>query len=99
MTVRSYKDLNLVRANIETECRQFIQTRTYAIQSIGPMPGQKPGLRVTFAKTGENFATVNIFYNGDGSSTVQYLTGANQSLGKELADYLLKPLTLKNLNM
>jgi hypothetical protein len=42
MTVRSYKDLNLVRANIETECRQFIQTRTYVIQLIGPMPGQNP---------------------------------------------------------
>jgi len=102
MTIRSYKDLNLVRANIENECRQFIKTRTYAIKSISPMPGQRPGLRVTFAKTGESLATVNIFYNGDGSCTVQYLTGANHSLGKELADHLfetINPAEFEQVNM
>ncbi|EMR3754806.1 type II toxin-antitoxin system RnlA family toxin [Proteus mirabilis] len=102
MTVRSYQDLNLDRANIETECRQFIQTRAYTVQSIGPMPGQRPGLRVTFAKIGENFATVNIFYNGNGSCTVQYLTGANRPLGKELADYLfetINPAEFEHVNM
>ncbi len=102
MTVRIYRDLNLVRANLEAECRQFIQTRTYSVHSIGPMPGQRPGLRVTFAKTGESFATVNIFYNGDGSCTVQYLTGANHLLGKELADHLfetINPAEFEHVNM
>ncbi|CAM7025148.1 type II toxin-antitoxin system RnlA family toxin [Morganella morganii] len=102
MIVRNYRNLNLVRANIETECRQFIQTKTYTVQSIGPMPGQRPGLRVRFAKTGESFATVDIFYNSDGSSTVQYRTGANQSLGKELADHLfetINPAEFEHVNM
>ncbi|HEQ1856699.1 TPA: type II toxin-antitoxin system RnlA family toxin [Providencia alcalifaciens] len=102
MAVRSYKDLNLDRANIETECRKFIQTRTYTVQSIGPMPGQRPGLQVIFAKIGENFATINIFYNSNGSCTVQYLTGANQPLGKELADHLfetINPAEFEHVNM
>lgn len=98
MTIRSYKNLNLVRANIETESRQFIENKNYSIQSIGPMPWSRAGLRVVFTRPGVNLATVDIFYNGDGSTTIQYLTGANRSLGQELADHLLKPSILLNLS-
>ena len=65
MTIRSYKNLNLVRANIETESRQFIENKNYSIQSIGPMPGSRAGLRVVFTRPGVNLATVDIFYNGE----------------------------------
>lgn len=102
MTIRSYKNLNLVRANIETESRQFIENKNYSIQSIGPMPGSRAGLRVVFTRPGVNLATVDIFYNGDGSTTIQYLTGANRSLGQELADHLfetINPAEFEQVNM
>lgn len=92
MTVRSYKDLNLERANIESECRGFIQSRTYTLDAIGPMPGTQNGLRVKFVKPGHSIATVDILYNCGGSSTVKYLTGANHDLGKELADHLFETI-------
>lgn len=92
MTVRNYQGLNLDRVNIDNECKGFIQSRTYSLQEIGPMPGQRPGLRVKFVKPGFSLATVNIFYNSDGSSTVQYLTGTNPDLGKELADHLFETI-------
>ncbi|MGQ0440570.1 type II toxin-antitoxin system RnlA family toxin, partial [Bacillus sp. B-TM1] len=58
--------------------------------------------RVVFAKPGEALATVNIFYNNGGTSTVQYQTGANHNLGKELADDLyetINPAEFEQVNM
>ncbi|EHI42853.1 hypothetical protein OPAG_08601, partial [Rhodococcus opacus PD630] len=60
------------------------------------------GLRVVFTRPGVNLATVDIFYNGDGSTTIQYLTGANRSLGQELADHLfetINPAEFEQVNM
>lgn len=102
MTVRTYTDLNLDRATIESTSREFIAQKSYSVHSVGAMPGARPGLRVVFAKQGESLATVNIFYNKGGTSTVQYLTGANQNLGKELADHLyetINPAEFENVNM
>lgn len=102
MTVRNYTNLNLDRTTIEATSRAFIENKNYSVHSIGPMPGTRAGLRVVFAKPGEALATVNIFYNNGGTSTVQYQTGANRNLGKELADNLyetINPAEFEQVNM
>lgn len=102
MTVRTYNNLNLDRETIEATSRAFIEHKTYSVHSIGPMPGTRLGLRVVFAKQGDALATVNIFYNRGGTSTVQYQTGANHNLGKELADHLyetINPAEFEHVNM
>ncbi len=102
MTVRNYTNLNLDRTTIEATSRAFIENKNYSVHSIGPMPGARAGLRVVFAKPGEALATVNIFYNNGGTSTVQYQTGANHNLGKELADDLyetINPAEFEQVNM
>jgi len=102
MDGRDYKNLNLDRASIEAHCRQFIETKNYSIQSICARPGAASGLRVVFAKPGEAFATVDMLTNKGGTTTVQYLTGANPELGKELADHLyetINPAEFEHVNM
>lgn len=102
MTDRTYSNLNLERAIIETASREFIEYKAYSLHSIGPMPGTRPGLRLVFAKHGEALATVNIFYNQGGTSTIQYLTGSNPNLGKELADHLyetINPAEFEHVNL
>ncbi|RZR08149.1 type II toxin-antitoxin system RnlA family toxin [Vibrio vulnificus] len=89
---RNYKNLNLDRSSIQTLVEQFISDRAYTLESLGDMPGTQKGKRIIFGHAGKNFATVDIFFIKDGTSTLKYLVGANQELGKELVDYLYESI-------
>lgn len=91
------QNLNLVRANIETESRQFIENKTIQSNQLVLCQGQGLGFGSYLPDQGLTWQLWT-FYNGDGSTTIQYLTGANRSLGQELADHLLKPSILLNLS-
>jgi hypothetical protein len=89
---RNYKNLNLVRANIEDVVNSFILQHGLILESIGDMPGAQNGKRVVFGQVGDVFATVNILFITGGPSTVQFKTGKNQPLGKRLADCLYETI-------
>ncbi|MEX3072139.1 type II toxin-antitoxin system RnlA family toxin [Vibrio alginolyticus] len=99
---RNYKNLNLERAAIEELTNKMMEERNYTLESFDDVPGTQTGKRVVFGHAGKNFATVNIFFIKDGTSTIQYLTGANRELGKELADYLyesINPAEFEKVNL
>jgi hypothetical protein len=99
---RNYKNLNLDRSLIQGVTESFAESHQYAIESIGDMPGTQNGVRVVFGQAGNPFATVNIFFNKDGTSTLQFATGANQQLGKLLVDQLydsINPAEFEQVNL
>ncbi|ABV86603.1 type II toxin-antitoxin system RnlA family toxin [Shewanella pealeana] len=99
---RNYKNLNLVRANIEDVVNTFMDQHGFTLESIGDMPGAQNGKRVVYGQAGSLYATVDIFFNNTGTSTVQFKTGRNQLLGKRLADCLyetINPVEFESVNM
>lgn len=99
---RSYKNLNLERSAIEDLTNKMMEERHYTLDSFDDAPGTQKGKRVVFGHAGKSFATVNIFFIKDGTSTIQYLTGTNRELGKELADYLyesINPAEFEQVNL
>ncbi len=99
---RDYRSLNLDRDAIEGVVNAFIESQELVLESLGEMPGTQNGVRVVFGATGQQFATVNIYFNRDGTSTVQFLTGANRDLGKLLADQLyesINPAEFEQVNL
>lgn len=99
---RSYKNLNLERVNLEHVVREFVKQHGFTLESIADMPGTQNGKRVVYGQAGSSYATVDIFFNNTGTSTVQFKTGGNQQLGKLLADCLyetINPAEFENVNM
>lgn len=102
MTERNYKNLNLNRAAIEDLVERFATEYQFTIESIVAAPGSHKGMRIVFGRVGNKFATVNVFFNKDGTSTIQYLTGANHAVGQLMADYLydsINPAEFEQVNM
>lgn len=102
MTERNYKNLNIERENVDGLIRQFAENSNLHIESIHPLPGGKNGVRVIFGSPGTPFAMVNIYFNKDGTSTVQHSTGSNHELGKLLSDFLydsINPAEFERVNM
>ncbi|WP_346347611.1 type II toxin-antitoxin system RnlA family toxin [Shewanella chilikensis] len=99
---RSYKNLNLDRAAIKNLVESFATEHQFTIKSISAIPGTQKGTRIVFGRTGNKFATVNVFFNKDGTSTIQYLTGANHDIGKLMTDHLygsINPAEFEQVNM
>ncbi|QSX30101.1 type II toxin-antitoxin system RnlA family toxin [Shewanella cyperi] len=102
MAERNYKNLNLDRAAIDGLVDNFAAQHQFTVESIGNTPGSQNGKRVVFGRIGTPYATVNVFFIKDGTSTIQFLTGLNPELGKQLADYLydsINPAEFEQVNM
>lgn len=102
MVERSYKNLNLDRGVIDELSRAFATEHQFTIDSIAKTPGAQNGMRIVFGRIGAKFATVNVFFNKDGTSTIQYQTGANHEAGKLMVDYLydsINPAEFEQVNM
>lgn len=91
MTDRNYKDINLNRAIIEETIVRFVDVNGVKLRGIGEKPGT-PGLRVGIGSAGIEDATVEIFFNNTGTSTLHYKLGRNQELGQKLADALYETI-------
>ncbi len=89
---RNYKNLNINRELVEPTVAQFIDDNDCALESIGDCPGSQVGIRVVFGRVGADFATLNVLFNKDGTSTLFFKTGKNQELGQALADTLFNTI-------
>ncbi|EGM70204.1 type II toxin-antitoxin system RnlA family toxin [Shewanella sp. HN-41] len=102
MEGREYRNLNLNRSSIEQLSRDFIEANNFGLANISPMPGAQNGIRVVFTQAGQQPATVDIYYNQDGTSSIRWQTGKNHPLSELLADHLfdtLNPSEFENVNM
>lgn len=98
---RSYSSLNLNRDVIKPELEKFTQELSLQTRSFDARPGGK-GLRIIVGRVGQDDATVDIFYNQDGTSTISYKLGKNQTLGLALAERLyetINPDEFQSVNM
>ncbi|WP_062382939.1 type II toxin-antitoxin system RnlA family toxin [Pseudomonas abietaniphila] len=91
MSERDYRNINLNRDVIQTTVEKFIgdndlKSRQYCDRTSGA------GKRVIFGTTGAEDATLDIFFNLNGTSTLQYKMGKNQPLGQQLADALYETI-------
>lgn len=98
---RDYISLNLDRDCIENVTRQFAETHTLQIRSLSVRPGGH-GNRIIIGRVGVEDATLDVFFNKDGTSTLTWKIGKNRTLGKELADRLydtINPDEFHSVNM
>jgi len=91
VTDRNYKDINLNRAIIEETISRFVDASGVRLRGVSDKPGS-PGLRVIIGSAGIEDATVEIFFNNTGTSTLHYKLGKNQELGRKLADALYETI-------
>ena len=80
-----YSSLNLNREQLPAVIRQFMSERSFSMERRSLKPGCE---RYEFGKPGVQFATVDLYYREDGTTTVNYKVGKNQALGEELAEVL-----------
>lgn len=98
---RNYSSLNLDKDVIKPELEKFNQELSLQTRSFDTRPGGK-GLRIIVGRVGQDDATVDIFYNQDGTSIISYKLGKNQTLGLALADRLyetINPDEFQSVNM
>ena len=81
-----YKKLNLNRGAIDVHIAKFLECNDL-IQDGEPTQVQK-AKRYKFGSAGSKFATVDLYLNQDGTTSISYKLGHNQELGKQFADYL-----------
>lgn len=94
-----YKDLNLNRETLDANIQNFLESNGYQLD--GQIQLQNNRKRVVFGPTGAEFATVDLYLNNNGTTTIQWRLGKNQPLGKTLADYLkdtIDPAEFENVN-
>lgn len=96
---RIFKDLNLDRSKLDGFIEEFLDLNNLKIYSRDKI-GTKE--RLVFGKTCAEPATVDIFYNKNGATTVRYSLGKNQPLGQKLAEFLastIDPMEFEHVNM
>lgn len=97
----SYKELNLNRDCLEPVVDQFIQEHSLNLRSRGLLSG-KSIYRVVIGKPGMDDATLDVYFNQNGTSTLHYKTGKNQHVGRDLAQKLFEtihPEEFQHINM
>ena len=102
MVGRNYTDLNLDRSAINGLARSFIDDNNFKLASLERLPGNGHGIRIIFIQAGQSPATVDLFYNKGGTTTIKWKMGKNQPLGELLADHLydsINPEEFEQVNM
>lgn len=87
----SFKDLNLNRECLEPITDQFIKDHSLSLRSREMQQG-KAIYRVVLGKVGMDDATVDVYFNKNGTSTINYKVGKNQSVGCNLARKLFETI-------
>ncbi|QED36708.1 hypothetical protein FK178_02805 [Antarcticibacterium arcticum] len=90
----SYKKLNLNRSIIKTTIETTVGTSVEIETSK-----KAEGFHIyKFTKTGFNPASLNIYYNNDGTTTLQPNTGKNQEWSKDIAGAISENCSVKEFN-
>ncbi len=87
----SFKDLNLNRECLEPVIDQFIAEHSLSLRQREMLPGNKI-YRVVIGKVGMADATLDVYFNKNGTSTLNYKTGRNQQVGLDLAQRLFETI-------
>ncbi|WP_331353043.1 type II toxin-antitoxin system RnlA family toxin [Cellvibrio sp. UBA7671] len=82
-----YKELNLNRENLNSYVQAFIEQNGLTLDG-GQLKEQPKGKRAEFGRAGSDFATVDLYLNKNGTTTIHWMLGKNQPLGQELANHL-----------
>ncbi len=87
----SFKKLNLNRSLISDTIEQFVGSNTnVSITTV------KEGFHIyKFTQTGINPGSLNIYYNADGSTTLQPLTGKNQEWSTTISEEIKNKCSVK----
>lgn len=99
MNERNYKDLPLDRTNLRQSITNYLQDNRFNLHKDEE---DNSKWRLEFSRPNENTCLINIFFNNNGTSTIQYKQGQNQIVGKVFADYLydtINPDELINVDM
>ena len=81
-----YKDLNLNRETLFQHIQKFLDMQGMKLDGEPKDVGKAK--RLTFGRSGEEFAMVDLYLNANGTTTISYKLGKNQAVGEQLADYL-----------
>ncbi|RYJ18132.1 type II toxin-antitoxin system RnlA family toxin [Rahnella variigena] len=89
-------EIDLTKLNLDRECVRtitdlFCQKNSLTIRYYGDKPGGG-GLRIAIGKVGIDDATIDLFFIGDGTTTIQWKTGKNREIGYALAFELYKTI-------
>ncbi|HCA9874633.1 type II toxin-antitoxin system RnlA family toxin [Klebsiella quasipneumoniae] len=98
---RNYTSLNLDRSCIAETTNQFCEANSLQVREISDRPGG-PGNRILIGRAGIEDATLDIYFNTDGTSTLTWKLGRNRLLGQQLADMLyetINPAEFQSVNM
>lgn len=85
MNERNYKDLPLDRTNLRQSITNYLQDNRFNLHKDEE---DNSKWRLEFYHQNQEICLITIFFNKDGTSTIQYSQGKNQAEGKKLADYL-----------
>lgn len=85
MNERNYKDLPLDRTNLRQSITNYLQDNRFNLHKDEE---DNSKWRLEFYHPNQEVCLITIFFNKDGTSTIQYSQGKNQAEGKKLADYL-----------
>lgn len=94
-----YKDLNLNRETLDANIQSFMESNSYTLD--GGIQSLEKRKRVVFGAVGAEFATVDLYLNVTGTTTVQWKMGKNQPVGEQLAAYLkatINPAEFESVN-
>lgn len=94
-----YNNLNLNREKLDSYVTTFFEQNRFASYE-DKEEGDRRILR--FGAMGTSPATVILYFKSVGTTTIQYKTGRNHELGKQLADFLLQtidPMEFESVHM
>lgn len=83
--MENHKNLNLKRESIDEYVKQFAEESSLEIRENNS-DGKKK--RIKMGKVGIDDATIDIFLNQDGTTTISHKVGKNQELGALLSQFL-----------
>jgi hypothetical protein len=86
----NYKSLNLRREEIDRYVQEFVNDNSLVLRSIELQGNNKK--RIVIGRVGIEDATVDLFLNTNGTTTVQFKLGKNQTLGGNLAKHLYETI-------
>lgn len=94
-----YKELNYNRELLDSDVAKCLNEINCTLD--GDIQTTARGKRVIFGRSGDKFASVDIYFKSNGSTTIQWKTGKNQQLGEQLAILLkatIDPSELESVN-
>ncbi|MDO6545726.1 type II toxin-antitoxin system RnlA family toxin [Pseudoalteromonas carrageenovora] len=93
-----FKNLNINRETLDSHIQKFLDSCNYQREDTKDEPNKK---RILFGAAGAYFATVDLIFNKNGTTTIHWKLGKNHELGQELATYIkdtIDPAELETVN-